>query len=415
MFLFIRRVDLLTRLTLLVRLPAARQQASIGAQASAHYALHNSVAWHRGVDSTFGRTQWKDEKTAQSNARLAVVKSCSSSHRLELQQGGNFQRCSDPAISLLMWCDADSNGMNPRARTLPVQQAVISAMHPGKGQSLCASTDHKWKRLLGCVVVVGWIAMPRISMLKKRSNCMTKSSTLCPYARSSRRWLVLFVAFFLLGVWLELQSDGIYADDVEETATHRDGLQGFSFTGSVQDSPYGGWWACVNTHQHNASHMESFSLQFDHPRHMGSAKQREPSALPLTILEGQTREWLVEQRGAHKATVQPPVAYSTFTAVVVDRGTHYDQAKGAHPSLSSTLYLRGVGDLMLGSDQGYVHSLDADVRVRGSLEITSIAECDGRWNFGVLTPHNMRVYFLLSLSVSLLYTNVAWSRWFFTI
>ena len=126
------------------------------------------MAWHRGIDSTFGRTQWKDEKTVQGNARLAAVKSCSA-HRLELQQGGNFQRCIDPAISSLVWCDADSNGMYPSAM-LPAQQAVIYAMQ--SGQPMCVSADNTWKRLFGWVaMLVGIVACyPHIGMTLVQSQ-----------------------------------------------------------------------------------------------------------------------------------------------------------------------------------------------------------------------------------------------------
>lgn len=356
----------------------ARQQASIGAQASAHFALHHSVAWHRGIESTFGGTQWKDEKTVQGNARLAAVKSCSS-HRLELQQGGNFQRCSDPAISSLMWCDADSNSMHPGGTMLPAQHAVISAMQPG--ESLCASANSKWKSLLALVTVLVWIVV----LLKTPKYTRTRSMLCTNAARSSRRWLGLLMPFFFFGIWLELQFSATHGTDVE-TATYRDELHGSSPIPIVHSNSYGGWWACVNTTQLYDSSMEKSNLlRRENFQNEGNAtKQWEPSALPLTIVV-QT-EWLVEQRGsqlAAKPTTQPPVAYSTFSEVAVNTGTPYDQAKDPR-RMHSALHLFGVGDLMLGNERGYVHSLDAGVKVSASLEVKSTAECDGRWNFGVV-------------------------------
>eukprot|EP01043_Picozoa_sp_COSAG02_P023351 COSAG02_NODE_1244_length_13677_cov_50.752246_9_plen_490_part_00 len=333
------------------------------------------MAWHRGIKSTFSGTQWKDEKTVQGNASLAAVKSCNS-HRLELQQGGNFQRCSDPVISSLMWCDADSNRMHLGGNTLPAQHALISAIQE---ESSCVNADTNWKSLLGFVAVLVWIVV-----LLKTSKYTPTRSTLCSYAaRSSRRccWLGLLMPFFFFGSWLELHS-GTHGTDV--TATYRGDLQASSLTPKVHGSSYGGWWACVNTNQLYDSSMERLDLRRENFHNQGNAKQLEPSALPLTVVV-QT-EWLVEQRGSQVAamlTTQPPVAYSTFSEVVVNSGTLYDQAKDPR-RLHSALHLLGVGDLMLGNERGYVRSLDAGVRVRASLEVTSTAGCDGRWNFGVV-------------------------------
>lgn len=377
-----------------------RQQASLGAEAAAHYALQRRVAWHRGVDSTFGRAEWKDEKTAQDGARLATVNSCSS-QRLELQQGGNFQRCSESAISSLVWCDVDSNHMQSGA-TPPAQQAFTSTM-----ATTCASSHNNWKWLLSGAAVAGALALCNVVALQ-RSKCSTTSSILRTHARRSHRLMGLLTACFCFGVWLELQSDGIHSNTVVDTATHRD-----DFTGVVAN--HGGWWACD---QNNSPNMERFVLQQYHFKGESNAKQQEPSTLPLSILSagqnflGQLDEWLVHKRDARLVdlTAQPPVAFSTFAeiaAVIPTNSTirgsahHSDHTKHSHRRYSA-LQLHGVGDLRLGSDQGYVHSLgeynagrssNGAVQVRGSLVVTSTTECDGRWNFGVVL-HDLQKEFM---------------------
>ena len=367
-----------------------RQQASLGTEAAAHYALHHSVAWHRGVDSTFGRLEWKDEKTAQDGTRLGTVNSCSS-HRLELQQGGNFQRCNDPAISSLVWCDVDSNHMQSGAMP-PTQQAFTVSTVP----MTCTSNHSSWSWLLSGVAMAGAVVLCNVATLQ-RSKCSTTSSMLCTNARRSRRLMGLLTACFCFGVLLELQSDAIHSNTAVERVTHRGDLHGAGFLGN----PHGDWWACEQDYVPNIDRLvDGGFLQQNHFKGDGDAKQQEPSTLPLSILPA-GQNFLVEKRDARLVDLpaQPPVAFSTFAEIAAVIPTNSSITGSAHHSSQhshrwhSALQLHGVGDLRLGSDQGYAHSLgeynpgrssNAAVQVRGSLVATSTSECDGRWNFGVV-------------------------------
>ena len=385
-----------------------RQQSSLGTEAAAHYALHHSVAWHRGVSSTFGGAAWKDEKPAEG---MGALTQCSS-HRLQLQQGGNFGRCNDDALSTIVWCDSDSdNRQQITAGTMsPLFQRAITKASATSLPS-CMSANSAWAqhmhgyspvRVGGLLVLLlggaGVYTYRHVNVLPRRLHRRV----------AGRRRRILCSVLFFLGTFF--------------FGTNLDVLSGDSASSPtpptyMTNDVYGGWWACVSAETPLSRGVVATPSRPRRGQGMQNIRahhatqrisEQRGSALPLVIpiggavdrSHGLGLSWLAEQRTAaptsgDAAAVDTGVAVgsSSFAGISLVPSTGSAVRTGEQHNTSHILQLHGIGDLRLGSDQGYIlrrqrdanlNSHAGNVQVRVSLEIHSPDVCGGRWNIGLV-------------------------------